>query len=224
MATRRVVQLFIVIIIVLCVSLYIDQSRHWVFDPETLQQLAQQGIDEATRKSRAENLSLPNSTLVIDEVIRRVQTRYPGVTRYSGRWLWNNAGGAMGSMTVLHCSLSEYLIIFGSNVGTEGHSGRFLAEDFFTILHGEQWASLPGVSAKEVYTPGMQHYLPRHTAKQYRFPDECWALEYARGNIPSMMIFGFMDSLFSTVDFVTIFHTVFESSVNMFHNVIKGKI
>lgn len=194
----------------------IDTPANYVFDPVRLQELSKKGIAQAGANATSE--------AIIQAVIKQVLAAYPKYTHYTGEWMFNNAGGAMGSMTVLHSSFSEYLIIFGTALGTEGHTGRFMADDYFTIIAGEQWAYPAHSQTKEIYRPGDQHHLVRGEAKQYRMPDDCWALEYARGNIPSMLFFGFGDGLFSTFDFVSLGQTVKASAGYMLANVLIGKI
>jgi C-8 sterol isomerase len=162
-----------------------------IFEPAELQEIAQRAIGKPT-------------DLLFRQVIDDLAERYPGHIDRHPEWIFNNAGGAMGAMIVLHASITEYVIIFGTPIGTEGHTGRFAADDWFTILEGEQWAFAEGDLERQVFRPGDQHHLPRGTSKAYRIPEHCWALEYARGFIPQMLPFGLADSIFSTVDYKTV--------------------
>lgn len=128
-------------------------------------------------------------------------------------------------MIILHASLTEYLIIFGSAVGTEGHTGHHLADDYFTILYGEQRAASAGQTVASVYKAGDCHHLPYGTAKQYTLPPTGgYALELAQGYIPSMLIFGFADSIFSTVDPFSLYSQVAHTAKSIFANLLRGKI
>ena len=87
----------------------------------------------------------------------------------------------MGAMYVIHASITEYLIISGTPLGTEGHTSLYPLDNYFYILRGEQWAFSAGDVEKEVYIPGDVHLLKRGTVKQYKMHEGCFALELAQG-------------------------------------------
>ena len=68
------------------------------------------------------------------------------------------------------------------------------------------------------------HHLVRGEVKQYKMPESCFALEYARGWIVPMMFFGFADGLSSTLDFPTLWRTAWVTAREMGLNLVRGKM
>ncbi|AET37871.1 C-8 sterol isomerase ERG2 Ecym_2118 [Eremothecium cymbalariae DBVPG len=192
--------------------------KRYVFDPLTLNKICNTVISRHSYGSAITDAK-PMLIDLRNELAAHYGEQY--INPYSDDdWVFNNAGGAMGQMLILHASISEYLILFGTAVGTEGHSGVHFADDYFTILHGEQLASFPNATVPEVYTPGMTHHLPRGHAKQYSMSSGSFALELAQGWIPCMLPFGFLDTFCSTLDFYTLYRSVVLSAKNMIGNII----
>ena len=192
---------------------YIRGPVAYVFEPVALQMLA----TDCIRKD------LPVEDLIID-VQSELFKRYPRHINKFPKWVLNNAGGAMGAMCIMHASLTEYVMIFGTPLGTEGHTGRFFVDDYFIILAGEQWTFSPGRLTREIYRPGNMHHLPKRQAKQYKIPEMCWALEYARGPITTMLPFGLVDTFTSTLDFRSLTETIWAFAKGVAKELMHGKI
>ncbi|KAH9936031.1 C-8 sterol isomerase [Amylocystis lapponica] len=211
---------WLALILAACSLLDSIKHRWYVFTPEGLHELAQAAIAAAPA---------PNDTaFMASYIVSNLTATYPSTTialnSDTSEWVLNNAGGAMGAMYVIHASVTEYLIVFGTPLGTEGHTGLHTADDYFNILVGEQWAFAPPNLEMERYGPGSVHHLPRGHVKQYKMHEGCFALEYARGWIPLMLPFGFADMLSSTLDYVSLYHTVKISAREMTRNILIGKI
>jgi C-8 sterol isomerase len=89
----------------------------YIFDPHKLHKLA------------SKRVGLPHKEMVaaiIDDCARE----YPGHIETRQKWILSVCGGAMGIMTILHGSLSEYLLIFGTPiVETLWHYGRLVVKE-----------------------------------------------------------------------------------------------
>jgi len=115
-------------------------------------------------------------------------------------------------------------VVTGTAIGTEGHTGRHTADDYFHILKGTQTAYTAGTYEPEVYNQGSVHHLHRGDVKQYKMDAACFALEYARGWIPPMLAFGYADTFFSTVDFPTLWRTTWVTGREMVLNLLRCKL
>lgn len=159
-------------------------EKFYVFQPSELQQLSQEAIQAHGNDTAS----------VVSYIVSSLSKTHANYVNLEEEWMFNNAGGCMGAMYIIHASITEYLIIFGTALGTEGHSGRHTADDYFYILRGEQLAFKAGTYEPERYPQGALNIMRRGEVKQYAMKDTCFALEYARGWIPPMLFFGFADS------------------------------
>jgi hypothetical protein len=184
----------------------------YIFDPEKLHTLSKRVV------------GLPRQQM-ITQLISDLAEAYPGYIETRQKWIFNLVGGATGSLTVLHGSLSEYLIIFGTSIGTEGFSGRYRLEIHDFMLEGEMWVYTGDKPLeREVFVPGEHAILNRNQTKAYRCPDSGWMLEYARGNVPSCLPTGLGGAVFSAVDPKIVWDTVSTYGWQTIRSLLKGKI
>jgi len=159
-----------------------------------------------------------------DQIVAELKQKFPEHIRTDLPWIFNNAGGAMGAMKLLHVSLSEYIILFGSPIGTEGHSGRYAADVYDYVFSGEMWCYHEGDLERTIFRPGDGAHLTRTQTKGYRLPEGAFMLEYSRGIIPSMFFFGLADTVLSTLDVKVLGRTLGFSGKMIFSELFKGKI
>jgi C-8 sterol isomerase len=178
----------------------------YIFDPDVVHDCTMAAIGDPTRNP----LRRPGRDLarVFDAFAEAMEGKYPGRLDLDQPWIYSNAGGAMIQMKVYYASIMEYIMIWGTPIGSEGHSGRHAVGFWDTVLDGEMWYYGEGQFDKRVYKPGDRVYVGPRQARAMNFTDGVWAVEYARGPLPLSVPFGVADELVSTLDFATAAQTV----------------
>ena len=171
----------------------------YIFEPNDLQRIVQMHLDAPLNER-------------FDRIAETLQAVYGSHVHPGGDWIWSNAGGIMCSMSVLHTSPKEYLLFCGTAVGSEGHSGRHRAELYDIVVNGELQTFKPDQFRPTTLDPGEMSYLPRRTTNGSHLGEQCWLLEYARGNIPSLFPFALGDTIFSTQDLTDLRKTMAHST------------
>ncbi|HLI69592.1 MAG TPA: ERG2 family protein [Ktedonobacteraceae bacterium] len=167
----------------------------YIFDPKVIHEISCNQLGKPLEQ-------------MFDDFGKEMAERYPGAIDTSKPWIFNNAGGVMLQMKLFHASTKEYIMIWGTPIGSEGHTGRHLVEFHDTVLDGEAWYYKEGQFQRDSYTPGDYIFIGRGESAGMHYPDHVWMVEYARGPLLTLFPFGLADGFFSTLDFKTIFQTL----------------
>ncbi len=167
----------------------------YVFDPQIVHECAMVGLGQP-------------KPAMFEAIADAMAERYPGRLDFDQPWIFSNAGGAMIQMKLYYASVYEYIMIWGTPIGSEGHSGRHAVGFWDTVIDGEMWYYGEGQFEKRAYKPGDRVYVGPNQARAMNFTTGVWALEYARGPLPLSVPFGLADGLVSTLDFATVGQTL----------------
>lgn len=184
----------------------------FVFDPDTLHNIAQAAVGQPT-----------------DQMLRTIgdglQRTYPDHVNTEQPWVFSLFGGTTGMLKVMHASITEYVAIYGSPVATSGFSGRYMMEIHDTVLTGEMSTFIEDrPMERDLFRPGEHAVLPRGLAKGWSINNETWMLEYGRGLVPSGLPFGLGDALFSAMDPATLWGTIRIYGRLTLRNLLRGKL
>jgi C-8 sterol isomerase len=178
----------------------------YLFDPDVVHECAMQCLGKPKPQ-------------MFDVFAQALAAHHPNILDFSQPWIYSIAGGALIQMKLYYASLNEYIMIWGTPIGSEGHSGRHFTGFWDTVIDGETWYYGEGQFEKSVYVPGDRIYVGPGQARAMNFTNGVWAVEYARGRLPLSIPFGIADEILSCLDFLTVIRTLSIYTDLIFRNV-----
>lgn len=164
------------------------QRKAHYFDPDVIDRVAQRHLDKP----------MPAMAAAIG---RDLKALYPDLVDMSLPMVFNNSGGILYQLKIFAMTPHEYIMICGSSIGSAGFSGRHPAAFWDTVLAGEATYMHQEQWEPAAYATGDRIFVDRWQAAAIDFPDHCWMLEYARGELVWLLPYGLINVFTTTLDF-----------------------
>lgn len=173
-------------------------------------------------------ISLLGQGLPVEEGVKKIHealmAKYPGLIKKDLDWTFNFTGATMAQMTLLYASTKEYILIFGTPVGSDGFSGRYAGMKVWDCMFaGEMWTFTEGQYEKTTYLPGECAILEPGMGKGYRMMEGTWMLEYTRGDIPAALPIGVFAPTQLTQDWDNAWRTMKNYAERVADSALKAK-
>jgi C-8 sterol isomerase len=193
-----------------------------VFDSDVLKDVVKDCLGDM-------KISKGNHRNLLDGLTQKLADKYPYQVNTSQRyWITNQTGNAIGQLAILHASLNEYLIFWNTPLPTSGHSGQWNAVVRDIMVTGEMGCAILGGekadTKRHVYRPGDMAVLTEGQVKVYDTSRDAIMLEYARGNIPSMLPLAFLEAFTSTWDMKSVRDTLEHYGGHTMMKLLTGRI
>ena len=181
-------------------------------------------LERIARSSLDSGLSLTTPSQRMEHVLKELVHAYPGLIATDTDWIFLHSGGWMGAFKLLYASLTEYVLLFGTAIPTDGHSGRYWANITDILLTGQfrQW--IEGEVEPIVHLPGASVPHPAWSVSGVQWEGGSWMLEHATGLIPSTLGFAFSDGIFSTQDIWSLGKAVAVYARLVSKNLLAGRL
>ena len=170
----------------------------YVFDPSILQAVVNKSIPEGGGDSAA----------LIEALISNLAEEYPDQINTQQEWVFSVTGSAVLQMTMLHVSLSEYLLLESYPIPMSCFTGRFNTTVYEFIASGREELFRTGEFEAQPLGAGDSMVMQPRDAACVRVIEPLISVEYARGFIPGMFSLPLVDTMFGTLDYKTLFKTI----------------
>ncbi len=172
-----------------CAAVLLAGCGGYEFAPEGIHAVALHGVDKPIGQA-------------IADIHAELKERYPDKVRDELVWHFNRTGGTLGEMALLYASTREYVLLYGSPIGSEGFSGRYSEMTVWDCMFaGEMRTYTEGQLEPTLYLPGDCAILEAGQGKGWNMTPGTWMLEYTRGNIPAALPIGVFEPVSVTADF-----------------------